>query len=102
MIDPRLLRQATHDVAANLARRGHKFDADAYLSLEERRKALQVDTENLQNERNTRSRAIGQAKAKGDDIAPLLAAVKDLGEKLERSQTELQTVQSGLQEIELR
>jgi seryl-tRNA synthetase len=101
MIDPKLLRQATDDVAANLARRGHQFDAPAYLLLEERRKAIQVETESLQNERNSRSKAIGQAKAKGEDIAPLLNAVKDLGDRLETSQTELQKVQASLLEIEL-
>jgi seryl-tRNA synthetase len=101
MIDPKRLRQATDDVAANLARRGHVFDTTAYLALEERRKAIQVDTESLQNERNSRSKAIGHAKAKGEDIAPLLEAVKDLGEKLDSSQTELQSVQAALLEIEL-
>jgi seryl-tRNA synthetase len=101
MIDPKLLRQATEDVAANLARRGHQFDTQEYLSLEERRKAIQVETENLQNERNSRSKAIGQTKAKGGDIAPLLDAVKDLGERLENSKTELQEVQANLLDIEL-
>ena len=101
MIDPKLLRQSTADVARNLARRGHEFDADGYLALEERRKALQVDTENLQSERNSRSKAIGQAKAQGEDIAPLLAAVADLGDRLESSQNELHAVQSDLKDIEL-
>lgn len=101
MIDPKLLRQAPQDVAANLARRGHVFDTQAYLTLEERRKALQIKTENLQSERNTRSKTIGRAKAKGEDIEPLLAAVKDLGEQLESSQAELQSLQSDLQAIEL-
>ena len=66
MIDPKLLRQSTAEVALNLARRGHVFDADGYLALEERRKALQIDTETLQSERNSRSKAIGQAKAQGE------------------------------------
>ncbi len=101
MIDPKQLRQATDDVAANLARRGHVFDTTEYLTLEERRKAIQIETESLQNERNSRSKSIGQAKAKGEDIAPLLAAVKDLGDKLDSSQTELQSVQAALLEIEL-
>jgi seryl-tRNA synthetase len=101
MIDPKLLRQSTADVASNLARRGFEFDTDAYLALEERRKALQVDTENLQSERNSSSKAIGQAKAKGEDIAPLLAAVSDLGNRLEQSQTDLQSVQADLRDIEL-
>lgn len=101
MIDPKLLRQTPGDVIANFARRGFDFDADAYLALEERRKTLQVDTENLRNERNTSSKSIGNAKAQGEDIAPLLAAVKDLGEKLESHEAELQSVLADLQSIEL-
>ena len=79
MIDPKLLRNSAADVAANLARRGFEFDVAAYLALEERRKALQVETEQLQSERNTSAKSIGKAKAQGEDIKPLLAAVKDLG-----------------------
>ena len=79
MIDPKLLRNSASDVQANLARRGFDFDADAYLALEEKRKALQVETEQLQSERNSRSKAIGQAKAQGEDIAPLLADVARSG-----------------------
>jgi len=101
MIDPKLLRQATADVARNLARRGHAFDAAAYLALEERRKGLQVATESLQSERNSRSKAIGQAKAKGDDVAPLLAAVADLGERLASSQADLQALLAEIRDIEL-
>ncbi len=101
MIDPKLLRQSAADVAENLARRGFDFDADGYLALEERRKALQVETEQLQSERNTSAKSIGAAKAKGEDIAPLLAAVKDLGDRLEASETALQDVQVQLRDIEL-
>ena len=75
MIDPKLLRPSAADVAANLARRGFEFDADGYLELEERRKALQVETETLQGERNASAKQIGKAKAQGEDIEPLLAAV---------------------------
>jgi seryl-tRNA synthetase len=101
MIDPKLLRQSAAEVAANLARRGFEFDADAYLALEERRKALQVETEQLQSERNTSAKSIGKAKAQGEDIEPLLAAVKDLGERLEASEKALLDVQAQLREIEL-
>ncbi|NIL92950.1 MAG: serine--tRNA ligase [Woeseiaceae bacterium] len=101
MLDPKLLRQDAATVAANLARRGFEFDADAYLALDERRKALQVETEELRNERNTSSKNIGKAKAQGEDIGPLLEAVKDLGEKLEASETELQSVLAELRSIEL-
>jgi seryl-tRNA synthetase len=101
MIDPKLLRHATADVASNLARRGFEFDADAYLALEERRKALQVATEELRSERNTSSKAIGRAKAQGENIEPLLAAVQDLGDKLAASEAELQSLLGDLQAIEL-
>jgi len=101
MIDPKLLRQETADVAANLARRGFSFDAGNYLALEERRKTLQIATEELRNERNTSSKSIGAAKARGEDIAPLLEAVRDLGEKLDGSEAELQSLQAELRAIEL-
>ena len=101
MIDPKLLRQSAADVATNLARRGFEFDAEGYLGLDERRKLLQVETEKLQNERNTRSKAIGRAKAEGEDIAPLLAEVKAIGEQLESRQSELQAVQDEIRTIEL-
>ena len=101
MIDPKNLRQYAADVAANLARRGYTFDADAYLSLEERRKALQMETEQLQSERNSSAKSVGKAKAQGEDIEPLLAAVKDLGDRLTSSETALQDVRSQLRDIEL-
>ena len=101
MIDPKLLRHSAADVAANLARRGFDFDAGAYLALEERRKALQVETERLQSERNASAKSIGKAKAQGEDIEPLLAAVKDLGDRLEASEKALQEVQGELRTIEL-
>ena len=103
MIDPKLLRQAAADVAANLARRGPggAFDAAAYLDLEDRRKKLQVETEALRNERNTSSKRVGQAKAQGEDIEPLLAAVKDLGDRLAATEEDLGAVQKQLRDIEL-
>ncbi len=101
MIDPKLLRHAADDVAANLARRGFVFDAAAYLELEKERKALQVEVESLRNERNASSKRIGQAKAKGEDAAPLLAAVKDLGARLDAADARLQEVRGKLDEIEL-
>ncbi|NNC77811.1 MAG: serine--tRNA ligase [Woeseiaceae bacterium] len=102
MIDPKLLRTAPDDVAKNLARRGMSFDTAAYLDLEERRKALQVEAESLRSERNTSSKAVGKAKASGEDIAPLLAAVKDLGDRLASAESMLDEVQGQLSDIELR
>jgi len=101
MIDPKLLRQSTAEVAANLARRGHVLDTEDYLDLQERRKALQVETEALRNERNSSSKRIGQAKARGEDIAPLLAAVQDLGQRLEAADAELQALLGRISDIEL-
>jgi seryl-tRNA synthetase len=101
MIDPKLLRHAAKDVADKLARRGFVFDAAAYQLLEDRRKELQVATEKLQSERNTSARNVGKAKAQGEDIEPLLAAVKDLGERLDSTEAFLAEVQAKLQDIEL-
>ena len=101
MIDPKYLRQSAQDVAANLARRGFEFDADAYLALEERRKALQVQTEKLRSEKNTSAKSIGKAKAQGEDIQPLLAAVQELGDKLDANEAELTAVQAELRDLEL-
>jgi len=101
MIDPKLLRQATQDVADNLARRGFTFDVAGYQALEERRKELQVTTEQLQSERNASAKSIGKAKAQGEDIEPLLAAVKDLGDSLDKANSALSQLQAELQDIEL-
>lgn len=99
MLDPRLFRSELEFVQQQLARRNFQFDAEAYLALESRRKDIQVKTQDLQNERNTRSKAIGQAKAKGEDIEPLLAQVADLGDQLKAAESELDEVQSQLTAI---
>jgi seryl-tRNA synthetase len=101
MIDPKLLRQSTAAVAANLARRGFEFDSGAYLALEEQRKTLQVATEKLRSERNASAKNVGKAKAQGEDIEPLLAAVQDLGDKLDSHEAQLQALQDELRELEL-
>lgn len=101
MIDPRLLRQSADAVADNLARRGFAFDVDGWRALEDRRKALQVETETLRNEKNSSAKKIGQAKRQGEDLAPLLEAVQGFGDKLERAEGELRNVQAELQAIEL-
>jgi len=99
MLDPRLFRSELEYVQQQLSRRGFQFDADAYLALESRRKDIQVKTQELQNERNTRSKAIGQAKAKGEDIQPLLDQVADLGDQLKAAESELDQLQGQLNEI---
>jgi len=96
MLDPRLLRQSLDEIERQMARRGANFDPSLYLSLEEKRKALQIQTQKLQNERNVRSKAIGQAKAKGEDIQPLLEEVGRLGDDLKRCEAELAEIQAQL------
>jgi seryl-tRNA synthetase len=99
MLDPRLFRSELELVQQQLKRRGIEFDAESYTALESRRKDIQVKTQELQNERNTRSKAIGQAKAKGEDIQPLLDQVQDLGDQLKAAETELAEVQAQLNGI---
>ena len=101
MLDPRLLRTDLGLVAEQLARRGMVLDVPRIESLETERKALQVEVQELQNERNTRSKAIGKAKAAGEDMAPLLAAVADLGDRLKAAQERLETIQEEVSEIAL-
>ncbi len=101
MLDPNLLRTNPEDVAAAVGRRGYKLDIEQLKRIESERKSLQVETEQLQNERNTRSKAIGQAKAKGEDIQPLLDEVADLGDKLEDRKNRLSAVQEQLRELAL-
>ena len=93
MLDPNLLRNEPDAVAEKLARRGFKLDVDKLRALEERRKVLQVQTENLQAERNSRSKSIGQAKARGEDIEPLRLEVNKLGEELDQAKAELDVLQ---------
>ncbi|MEJ1295877.1 MAG: serine--tRNA ligase [Candidatus Sedimenticola sp. (ex Thyasira tokunagai)] len=99
MLDPRLLRNDLENVAAGLARRHVDLDVTLISDLETRRKELQVAAEQLQSERNSRSKQIGKAKAAGEDIQPLLAEVSDLGERLKAAQDELGEVQGKLSEI---
>ena len=94
MLDPRLLRTDPELLVSALAKRGVKFDLDAFLELDNQRRSLQQDTEKLQNERNTRAKAIGKAKASGEDVAPLLAEVSDLGDRLEAAKQALAEAQS--------
>jgi seryl-tRNA synthetase len=99
MLDPKRLRTELEETAAQLARRGFKLDVDTIRSVEERRKSLQIETQHLQNERNSRSKTIGQAKAKGEDIAPLLAEVANMGDTLKAKEQELARLQGELDAI---
>lgn len=99
MLDPKLIRSDINTVAAALTKRHYTLDIDAFNALEGQRKSLQIETEALQAERNSRSKNIGKAKAAGEDIAPLLAEVDDLKSKLESAEQQLNTLQASLDEL---
>ncbi len=100
MLDPALLRSQTDELAERLRRtRGFELDAAALESLETERKQLQVRTQELQNLRNTRSKAIGQAKAKGEDVAPLLAEVAGFGDELKAGEARLDALRGSIDAI---
>jgi len=92
MLDPQLLRTDPEAVAAALSPRGYRLDVEAYQALEAQRKDTQLRMQELQSQRNASAKAIGQAKARGEDIQPLLEAVARLGE-------ELDDLEAGFREI---
>ena len=99
MLDPRELRNDPEAVAAALARRGYTLDVARYRELEEQRRYWQGREQELRNERNQRSKAIGQAKARGEDIEPLVAEMGQLGTDLEAAEQEVQRIQAQLQDL---
>ncbi|SDB03164.1 seryl-tRNA synthetase [Pseudidiomarina indica] len=100
MLDAKLFRSELQETAARLQQtRGFILDVAALEALETQRKELQVRTESLQAERNARSKEIGQAKAKGQDIAPLLAEMDDIGDQLEAAKQSLNQIQDELHQI---
>ena len=103
MLDPALLRSRLAETAARLKEtRGFALDVVAVEALESQRKQLSTETQELQNLRNTRSKAIGQAKAKGEDVAPLMAEVAGIGDTLKTNEQALADVQAKLSDIALR
>ncbi|WP_243048963.1 serine--tRNA ligase [Dyella sp. RRB7] len=102
MLDPALLRSRLAETAERLKEtRGYTLDVAAIETLEAQRKQLSTETQELQNLRNTRSKAIGQAKAKGEDVAPLMAEVAGIGDKLKANEAALAEVQARLAEVAL-
>ncbi|MDR0181709.1 serine--tRNA ligase [Lysobacter arvi] len=102
MLDPNLLRHNPAELAARLREsRGYELDAGALEALESERKQIQVRTQELQNLRNTRSKAIGQAKAKGEDVAALMAEVAGFGDELKASEARLETIRGEIEAIAL-
>lgn len=101
MLDAKFLRNELTQTAARLAKRGFVLDVARLTELEELRRKLQVDTQELQNLRNTKSKAIGQAKGRGEDIAPLLSEVDGLGAQLDAAKQQLDTVLAEVEQIAL-
>ena len=96
MLDAKLVRTQPQLLAERLATRGFALDLAQLDALESRRKAVQTRTETLQAERNSRSKSIGQAKARGEDIQPLLADVDRMGNELAEAKQELEGIQQEL------
>ena len=99
MLDPHVLRNDIEQVAKALAKRDYTLDVSTIEALEEKRKAIQVKTQELQQQRNSRSKEIGKAKAQGEDAQSLLDEVASLGDELKGSEDELNEIQSELNEI---
>jgi len=99
MLENKLLRGNIDFVVEQLKRRNFSFDVAKFNKLEDQRKVIQVQTQDLQNLRNTKSKAIGQAKASGENIEPLLEEVSDLGEKLDNAKSALNELQLKIDEI---
>ncbi len=101
MLDPKLLRTNLPGVAAELARRGFELDVTRFAALEEQRKTLQIEADRLRAERNANARAVGQAKSKGQDAAPLLAVGDSLGAALQGIEKQLEAIQAELANLQL-
>lgn len=101
MLDPHLLRNNLEEIAKHLKTRGFNFDINLFQELEEKRKSLQVATQTLQNERNQRSKEIGLAKARNEDIDTMRVEMQNLSSKLEEKKNELTQILSQINDISL-
>ena len=97
MLDPSLLRNQLHEVANALKPRGLELDIERLTKLEDKRKRLQIETETLQRQRNTKSRAIGEAKQRGEDVQTLMAEVAYLGDKMRQAEARFNEVQTEIE-----
>lgn len=99
MLDPKLIRSDLNGVAEQLKKRGYELDVSLIETLEKSRKDCQIRSEQLQSERNSKSKMIGKAKAAGEDIQPLLDAVAGFGASLDQAKEELDDVQKQMDAI---
>ena len=101
MIEPKLLRTDPEAVARNLSRRGFTLDVTALRALEERRKPWNVEVDRLRAERNALAKSVGQAKSRGEDVAPLIARGEALTAELERAERELAGIAAEVEQWQL-
>jgi seryl-tRNA synthetase len=101
MIDPKLLRTAPEDVARALARRGFQLDVAALKECEERRRHWQMETDRLRSARNSHAKTVGQARGRGEDIAPLTAKGDELAHELEQAEVRFNEVQAEVERAAL-
>ncbi|WP_154223639.1 serine--tRNA ligase [Marinicella rhabdoformis] len=99
MLDPQLLRNELEQTAEKLAARGYQLDVAKWQALEQSRKAVQLETEALQNKRTTISKSIGQAKGRGEDVQPLLDEVASIGAALDDSKDKLKDILAQMDEV---
>lgn len=99
MLDPKLIRNDIQFVAEQIQKRGMTLDVNKITVLEEQRKDLQTKVQNLQNERNSRAKAVGMAKAKGENVEAILKEVQGLGDSLKESEDHFEKVQAELNAI---
>jgi seryl-tRNA synthetase len=97
MLDPKLLRADIEAVASQLKRKAYDLDISRFSQLEEKRKSLQVETQELQSVRNQRSKEIGAAKGRGEDIGPIKSEMDQLSKNLKEKEQQLQSLQDELQ-----
>jgi seryl-tRNA synthetase len=98
MLDLKKIRMSSEEVVTHLKKRNFLLDTSLLDNLDSDRKRLQQETEALQNERNRTSKLIGQAKASGGDIEPMLASVNNLKEELDANKNQLEVVQKELKD----
>ena len=101
MLDPYILRNQLDELTEKLALRGFVVERERIEKLEIARKQCQVETQQLQSERNRSSKAIGKAKAAGEDITPILESVSQLGDQLKAREDELEAIQAQLNDIQM-
>ena len=101
MIDPKTLRSAPEKVARNLARRGYRLDVEALRELEESRRHWQIESDRLRAARNNHAKAVGQARGRGEDIAPLMQAGEQLAQQVAQVDGELARALTALENWQL-